>query len=245
MLGAVIRNGNNTLVVDLPTGMMELQAKLNSIGIQETSDKIKLSDEGGNPIRVKLYATTAEEAHLLPLLAPNRTLADANSSVEMLHRANRSFQMRLKCSLLANGYRTLDEFFNDAKRIFSQQTPEDVKADALRRFEVDPNIRAVVSCDHNGEVEVFTLPMSDRELAAANLKLEEYGADSSLKFEALRYADPWPTIFGDVLNNEGLDAVNSLAAAFPFMENAEKLAAVVDYADAHDSASIIKLADRI
>ena len=40
-------------------------------------------------------------------------------------------------------------------------------------------------------------------------------------------------------------AVNSLAAAFPFMENAEKLAAVVEYADAHDSASIIKLADHI
>ena len=245
MLGAVIRNGNNTLVVDLPTGMMELQAKLNSIGIQQTSDKIKLSDEDGNPIRVKLYATTAEEAHLLPLLAPSRTLADANSSVEMLHRANRSFQMRLKCSLLANGYRTLDEFFNDAKRIFSQQTPEDVKADALRRFEADPNIRAVVSCLHNGEVEVFTLPMSDRELAAANLKLEEYGADSDLKIEALRYANPWPNIFGDILDNEGLEAVNSLAAAFPYMENAEKLAAVVDYADVHDSESIIRLADHI
>ena len=96
MLGAVIRNGNNTLVVDLPLPVTELQNKLNSIGIQETSDKIKLSDEDGNPIRVKLYATTAEEAHLLPLLAPNRTLADANSSVAMLHRANRSFQMRLK-----------------------------------------------------------------------------------------------------------------------------------------------------
>ena len=245
MLGAVIRNGNNTLVVDLPTGMMDLQTKLNSIGIQETSDKIKLSDEAGNPIRVKLYATTAEEAHLLPLLAPSRTLADANSSVEMLHRANRSFQMRLMCSLLANGYRTLDEFFNDAKRVFSQQTPEDVKADALRRFEVDPNIRAVVSCIHNGEVEVFTLPMSDRELAAANLKLEEYGADSTLKIEALRYADPWPNIFGDVLNKEGMVAANSLAAAVPFMENTEKLAAVVEYADAHDSASVIKLADRI
>lgn len=81
MLGAVIRNGNNTLVVDLPTGTMDLQTKLNSIGIQETSDKIKLSDEDGNPIRVKLYATTAEEVHLLPLLAPNRTLADQMSPV--------------------------------------------------------------------------------------------------------------------------------------------------------------------
>ena len=63
MLGAVIRNGNNTLVIDLPTGMVDLQTKLSSIGIQETSDKIKLSDEDGDPIRVKLYATEPEEIH--------------------------------------------------------------------------------------------------------------------------------------------------------------------------------------
>ena len=31
MLGAVIRNGNNTLVVDLPTGTMDLQTKLNAV----------------------------------------------------------------------------------------------------------------------------------------------------------------------------------------------------------------------
>ncbi len=38
MLGAVIRNGNNTLVVELPTGTMDLQTKLSSIGITQTAD---------------------------------------------------------------------------------------------------------------------------------------------------------------------------------------------------------------
>ena len=38
MLGAVIRNGNNTLVAELPTGTMDLQAKLSSIGITQTAD---------------------------------------------------------------------------------------------------------------------------------------------------------------------------------------------------------------
>lgn len=246
MLGAVIRNGNNTLVVDLPTDMMDLQTKLNSIGIQETSEKIKLSDEDVDPIRVKLYATTAEEVHLLPLLAPNRTLADANSSADMLHRANLIFQPRLKCSLLGNGYRTLDDFFNVAKRLLSQQSPEDIKAAARLRFESDPNIRAVISFTHDGEVDVFSLPMSDRELTAANLKLDTFSAeDSSMRIEALRYGKPWPDIFADILENEGLAAANSLAAAFPCMEDAQKLAAVVEYADVHDSRSIIRLADHI
>ena len=45
MLGAVIRNGNNTLVVELPTGTMDLQTKLSSIGITQTADRIPISDE--------------------------------------------------------------------------------------------------------------------------------------------------------------------------------------------------------
>ena len=246
MLGAVIRNGNHTLVVDLPTGMMDLQAKLSSIGIQETSDKIKLSDEDGDQIRVKLYATEPEEVHLLSLLAPNRTLADANSSMEMLQRANRDFQPRLKCSLLGDGYRTLDDFFNDAKRLFTKQSPEDIKAAARLRFDADPNIRAVISFTHDGEVEIFSLPMSDREMTDANLKLETFSDENnSMTIEALRYKKPWPDIFRTILDSEGLAAVNSLAAAFPYMEDAQKLAAVVEYADAFDSASIIKLADHL
>ena len=98
MLGAVIRNGNNTLVVDLPTGTMDLQTKLNSIGIQETSDKIKLSDEDGNPIRVKLYATTAEEVHLLPLLAPNRTLVSCLLGPSYTHTVRRHSIVRFRVS---------------------------------------------------------------------------------------------------------------------------------------------------
>jgi hypothetical protein len=58
MLGAVIRNGNNTLVVELPTGTMDLQTKLSSIGITQTADRIPISDEDGDQIRVKLYASS-------------------------------------------------------------------------------------------------------------------------------------------------------------------------------------------
>ena len=46
MLGAVIRNGNNTLVVELPTGTMDLQTKLSSIGITQTADRVRQSRLG-------------------------------------------------------------------------------------------------------------------------------------------------------------------------------------------------------
>lgn len=204
MLGAVIRKGNNTLVADLPAGMMDLQTKLSSIGIQQTSDKIELSDEDGDQIRVKLYATEPEEVRLLSLLTPNRTLADANTSMELLHRANREFQPRLKWSLLEDGYRTLDDFLNDAKRIFSHQSQEDIKAAARLRFDSDPNIRVVISFTHDGEVEVFFLPMNDSAMAAANLKLEEFSdGNSSMTIEALRYAN--------MLQNAIVNAIRGLA----------------------------------
>ena len=85
MLGAVIQSGKNTLVLELPTGTMDLQTKLNSIGIQQTADQIRIADDDGRPIRVKLYASLPEEAHLLPLLSSDKSLADANSSMFLLN----------------------------------------------------------------------------------------------------------------------------------------------------------------
>ena len=245
MIGAVIRSGRNTLVVDLPTGMMDLQTKLSSIGIDRTAENINLSDEDGDRIRVKLYATEPEEAHLLSLLTPDRTLADANSSMMLLQRANQNSLPRLKCCLLGDNYRSLEDFINDAKQVFTRERTVDRCTQAMQRFEEDPNIRAVVSCVHDNEIEMLLLPLSDRQLEAENVRLEELGASCTLKIEALRYGKPWQDIFADVLDNEGLAAVNSLAAAFPYMEEAQKLATVVEYADAYDSRSVIKLAERL
>ena len=245
MIGAVIRSGKNTLVVELPTGVMDLQTKLSSVGIDRTAENINLSDEDGDRIRVKLYATEPEEVHLLSLLTPDRTLADANSSMMLLQRANQNSLPRLKCCLLGDNYRSLEDFINDAKQVFTRERTVDSCAQAMQRFEEDPNIRAVVSCVHDNEIEMLLLPLSDRQLKAENVRLEELGASCTLKIEALRYGKPWQDIFADVLDNEGLAAVNALAAAFPYMEEAQKLAAVVEYADAYDSRSVIKLAEHL
>ena len=84
MIGAVICNGSNTMVIDLPTESLNLESKLLSIGIIEPAEKLLLSDEEGDQIRIKLYATSPEEAHLLSLLTPDRNLMEANLAAEML-----------------------------------------------------------------------------------------------------------------------------------------------------------------
>ena len=88
--------------------------------------------------------------------------------------------------------------------MFAQAAQRDIKAEALARFETDPNIRLVISCTHEDGAEALTLPMSERDCAAACSRLEDYGESAVLKIEACRYNRPWNEIFGTVLQDEGL-----------------------------------------
>ena len=145
MIGAVICNGSNTMVADLPAPSLDLETKLHSIGIIEPAEKLPHSDEKGNQIRSKLYATSPEEAHLLSLLTPDRNLMEANLAAEMLQRAEREVQSRLKCGLLADRYTTLTDFFNEARMVpkalaqakaVSKQLVDEAKA--MTDFQRDP-----------------------------------------------------------------------------------------------------------
>ena len=244
-MGAVVRNGDNTLVVELPTGEMDLQLKLYSIGIAIPAGAIPISDEERNSLRVKLFAGTPEEAHLIPLLNAEQTLSDANLCCEMLQRAEQEHLPRLKCGLLADAYHSLSDFIEDAKRVFAEAAQRDVLEKNLLLFEADPNIRLVVSAKIDGETEVFTLPMSDRDCIAASDRIVEADESVELKIEACRYKGHWKELFNDVLQDEGLYELNSFAAAFPYMEDLQAYEAIIEYADVTDSRSLIQLADHI
>ena len=116
MIGAVIYYGKNTLVAELPMGPLDLQMKLSSIGVGESADRIPLKDDEERQLQVKLYASSPEEAHLLSLLTPDRSLADANTCADLLWQAEQRALPRLKCGLLADSYRSMDEFVEAAKR---------------------------------------------------------------------------------------------------------------------------------
>ena len=228
MIGAVIYYGKNTLVAELPMGTLDLQMKLSSIGVGEPAERIPLKDDEERQLQVKLYASSPEEAHLLSLLTSDRSLADANTCADLLWQAEQRALPRLKCGLLADSYRTMDEFVEAAKKVFADcQTQETIQAgksedrDAvLEEFRKNPNIRVVVSCTRVVGVEYFPLPMNDPQLSAVFNRLDELGEGMySLGIEACRYKDHWPDTFGEVLREEGLFALNALAAAFPSMED--------------------------
>ena len=253
MLGAVIYNGSSTAVIDLPAPSLDLESKLHSIDILKPADQLHLSDEEGEQIRIKLYATSPEEAHLLSLLTPDRNLMEANMAAEMLQRAESEVQPRLKCGLLADRYATLTDFFNEARmvpqalaqaRAVSKQQVDEARA--MTDFQRDPNIRVVISCTHAGETEYFSLPLNDPQLSAVFERLDEIGEENySLGIKACRYKDHWPDTFAEVLREEGLFALNALTAAFPPLEEYDKYCAVVEYADANSSGAYIALAEHL
>lgn len=253
MIGAVIYNGSNTLVADLPAPSLDLENKLHSIGIIEPAEKLPLKDEEGDQIRIKLYATSPEEAHLLSLLTPDRNLMEANLAAEMLQRAEREVQPRLKCGLLTDRYPTLTDFFNEARmapqalaqaKVVSKQLEEEEKA--MAEFQRNPNIRVVVSCARVVGEEYIFLPLNDPQLSAVFNRLDELGEGMyTLGIKACRYKDHWPDTFAKVLREEGLFALNELAAAFPPLEEYDKYCAVVEYAHANSSGVYIALADHL
>ena len=104
----------------------------------------------------------------------------------------------------------------------------------------------MVSCTRVVGTEFFSLPLNDPQLSAVFNRLDELGDGMySLGIKACRYKDHWPDTFAEVLREEGLFALNALAAAFPPLEDYDKYCAVVEYADANDSKAYIALAEHL
>lgn len=56
MLNALIQNGNQTAVLELPSDPFTLQYELAQIGVRSRLRDIPIKDDEESPIRVKLFA---------------------------------------------------------------------------------------------------------------------------------------------------------------------------------------------
>ena len=56
MIAAIIRNKENTLVLDLPHSIYDIYEKLQSIGIMQPPKRIPLTDNEDEDIGVKLFS---------------------------------------------------------------------------------------------------------------------------------------------------------------------------------------------
>ncbi len=113
LLHASITYKGKTLVMELPQDYLKIYEELNSIGSRKALERIPLTDNEGDAIRVKLYADSDIGNHLLHLLGKNSTLADANTAAFAVLNADEDIRQELEQNLLNDQYANTVEMLRD------------------------------------------------------------------------------------------------------------------------------------
>ena len=103
MITAIIRNKENTLVLELPHSIYDIYEKLQSIGIMQPPKQIPLTDNEDEDIGVKLFSESDFGQHLLLTLNEKNSIADANMLTLVIGAASEDIkeeleQQGVKCS---------------------------------------------------------------------------------------------------------------------------------------------------
>lgn len=117
MLGAVIHNKNNTLVIDFPRGMSDLQLKLMSVGINRMPQEIYLTNQKNDDIRVELYSESEIGQHLIRLFQPTDTLADLNNTEIAIINVDMAIKTELENNIIHDQYDSVKELLEEIEEI--------------------------------------------------------------------------------------------------------------------------------
>ena len=109
MITAIIRNKENTLVLELPHSIYDIYEKLQSIGIMQPPKQIPLTDNEGEDIGVKLFSESDFGQHLLLTLSENNSLADANLLTYIVQNASEDIKETLEQDVLYDQYGSMNE----------------------------------------------------------------------------------------------------------------------------------------
>ena len=120
MINAVITNKGNTLITELPKDYLSIYEELCSIGCRKALERIPLTDNEEDDIRVKLYADSDIGNHLLFLLTESSTLSDANIAAYAVQNASEDIKQELEQNLLHDQYANTTELLRDIKDMTEQ-----------------------------------------------------------------------------------------------------------------------------
>lgn len=109
MITAIIRNKENTLVLDFPRSIYDLYEKLQSAGIMRSPKQIPLTDSEDEDICVKLFSDNDFGRHLLLTLNEENTLNDANLLTLIVQAADEDIKEALEQDILYDQYGSMNE----------------------------------------------------------------------------------------------------------------------------------------
>ena len=123
MITAIIRNKENTLVLDLPHSIYDIYEKLRSIGIVQPPKQIPLTDNEDEDIGVKLFSDNDFGNHLLLTLSEDNSLADANLLTNVIQAASEDIKEELEQNILYDQYDSMDEVISAVRQMTQDAGP--------------------------------------------------------------------------------------------------------------------------
>lgn len=123
MITAIIRNKENTLVLELPHSIYDIYEKLRSIGIMQPPKRIPLTDNEGEDIGVKLFSESDFGQHLLLTLNEKNTIADANMLTLVIGAASEDIKEELEQNILYDQYDSMDEVISAVRQMTQDAGP--------------------------------------------------------------------------------------------------------------------------
>ena len=123
MITAIIRNKENTLVLELPHSIYDIYDKLRSIGIRQPTKHIPLTDNEDEDIGVKLFSESDFGQHLLLSLDEKNTIADANMLTNVIQAASDDIKEELEQNVLHDQYGSMDEVISAVRQMTQDAGP--------------------------------------------------------------------------------------------------------------------------
>ena len=123
MITAIIRNKENTLVLDLPHSIYDIYEKLQSIGIMQPPKQIPLTDNEDDDIGVKLFSESDFGQHLLLTLHEKNTIADANMLTLVIGAASEDIKEELEQNIFYDQYDSMDEVISAVRQMTQDAGP--------------------------------------------------------------------------------------------------------------------------
>lgn len=117
MVYVEIKNKRDTLVLGFPRNATDMQLKLSSIGIHKNVKDIPLSAQGGNDIRVRLYADSNIWNHFVHMFSENDSLADVNEAVWAVLKADEVIKTELEQNIIHDQYNSVSELLRDIEEM--------------------------------------------------------------------------------------------------------------------------------
>lgn len=115
MITAVIQHGKDTLIVELPRSLTDLQSKLLSIGVMSPPGEIRLFGGEDAPVDVQLASSDRMAQNLCRLFSEYNTLAYVNTTAFLVQTADPAIKGEIEDAIYHDRYESASELITDIR----------------------------------------------------------------------------------------------------------------------------------